>query len=186
MIVQFDNTTNLEPPTHIFAVRSKDHHHGTYTLFPIHALVISTGCAHLPSLPYSPAFPPGEAPPQLTLPVVSLSIPSPPMFHPLVNYLYLRQNSVILDVLLPIEDNQVDPFIEMSKKQAEQFSIQELLINVRKIHDLWANASALGIFDPHLFTTMEFAWEICTGALSIALNEPLDSGIDVFPEEIST
>ncbi|GJJ14741.1 hypothetical protein Clacol_009008 [Clathrus columnatus] len=181
MLVKFNNT-DLEPPTHILAVHSKQQN-GLFTLYPVHALVVSTGCAHLPLLPDSPAIPPGAAMPELTLPVVSLSIPSPSMFQPILNYLYMRQNDVILDVLLPIEDNEVDPFIEMSKKQAEQFSVKELLINARKIWGLWANASALGIFDDHLFTTMEIAWEICIGALNISLDKPLDSGVDVPPED---
>lgn len=172
LLVQFECT--LEPPTHILAVRSKQNRN-VVTLFPIHALVMSTGCAHLPLLPYSPAVPPETAEPQFTLPVVYLSLPSPELFPPILNFLYMRHTSVIFEELLPIEDSPTEPVIEWSKRQAHKYSREELLTNAQRIWGLWANASALGIFDDQLFTALEFAWEVGINALDLIFNGSTDS-----------
>lgn len=171
LLVQFD--TSLEPPTHVLAIRSKQNRN-MVTLYPCHALIMSTGCAHLPLLPFSPAVPPENAEPQFTLPVVYLSLPSPETFRPILNFLYMRHTSVIFEELLPIEDSPTEPVIEWSKRQAHKYSREELLTNAQKIWGLWANASALGIFDDQLFTALEFAWEVGINALDLIFNGSTD------------
>lgn len=162
------NDISGSPPTHVVAVYTqsttlqKQH----ISLYPVHALVLAATCANLPPLPYSkPAIPeyPGST---VTLPVHPLSIPSPEMFSAVIHYLYTLRTDALLRALLPIPAHLAIPSPEQLTREFSSYSPNTLRPYLNRIHGLWMNVAALGIFDENLWRTMEAAWEVLHGALA--------------------
>lgn len=162
------NDNSGSPPTHVLAVYTqgtglqKQH----ISLYPIHALVLVATCANLPPLSYSkPAIPefPGST---VTLPVIPLSIPSPEMFAAVIHYLYTLRTDTLLRALLPIPAHTTIPSPEQLTRELSTYPPGTLHPYMHRVHGLWMNVTALGIFDENLWRTMEAAWEVLHGALA--------------------
>ncbi|KIJ27968.1 hypothetical protein M422DRAFT_190333 [Sphaerobolus stellatus SS14] len=147
-------------PTHVLAVYSTPSALAKQRvlLHSIHALILAATCANLPPLPYST---PARGPSTVTLPVIPLSIPSPEMFGALLEYLYTFDTDALICSLLPVSNagNGIPPpDVMASKLQANPKSIPGCLA---RIHGLYNDVCALGVFDEKLWRTIEAAWEVC-------------------------
>ncbi|KAF8574040.1 hypothetical protein K439DRAFT_1373599 [Ramaria rubella] len=161
---------SIEPPSHILAVYSQNYAH--VTLFPAHALILATYCAHLPALPTSKPNIPAASGDAVIVPVVPLRIPSTGTFSLLLSFLYTNRADTLMNQLIPVGDSQtMEPLTQKSR--------ESLVNDARKVYGLWRNASSLGIFDDKLFQTLEMAWEVLLDALSTVSRQSLDAGLEV-------
>ncbi|GJJ14749.1 hypothetical protein Clacol_010593 [Clathrus columnatus] len=162
------NDISGSPPTHAFAVYTpptalqKQH----VSLYPVHALVLAATCANLPPLPYSKPAIPEYRGSTIALPVVPLSISSPEMFAVLIHYLYTLRTDTLLRALLPLSGHASIPSPDQLTREFSTYPPSTLQPYLHRIHGLWMNITALGIFDEKLWRTMEAAWEILHGALA--------------------
>lgn len=88
------NSKAVEPATHLFAIpSSSSQSRKTFTLYPIHASIITSHCSRLPALPPSTAS-------SSSLPVLPLGIPHASSFPMLQAYLYTKRTDILLSSLL--------------------------------------------------------------------------------------
>ena len=161
------NNISAHAPTHILAIQAK--HIKRMFLYPVHAIIFATQCASLPPFPHSHPTTPAEAGGKLTLPVLPLLIPSPSTFPIINEYLYTKCVDRIYAVLLPISvPGARRSTHHFSETCAATFTVQALLSYADRVHGLWANVEALGVFDERLSQAMEMAWEVLLGALMIS------------------
>ncbi|KAJ7628684.1 hypothetical protein FB45DRAFT_1059396 [Roridomyces roridus] len=150
------NDAVTHPPSHMLAV-----HDGSRTrfgvtrvrLFPIHELVLRTTCAFLPVLPGPVPLSAAEKFPcededespvsRMTIPVVTLSLPSLATFPLLQTYLYTKEPSTLLNCLLPPPDATLD----------------RLRRHAAIICGLYNNARSLGVVDQELWDLLEVVWD---------------------------
>ncbi|KAF8516051.1 hypothetical protein JB92DRAFT_2716292 [Gautieria morchelliformis] len=169
------NDVSVEPPSHIIAAYGTTDNR--IVLFPVHAIILVTNCAHLPTLPISrpdtPAAPGGV----VTLPVIPLRLPSPASFPILLSYLYTKRPEPLLAELLTAPSTS--SIAQLARAQAAAFPVQALVANILKAQGLWNNASALGISDDKLFQALELAWEVLLQALGISTGQSVEAGITV-------
>ncbi|KIJ36203.1 hypothetical protein M422DRAFT_179763 [Sphaerobolus stellatus SS14] len=154
-------------PSHLFAIYSKTSSH--VSIHPAHALILAAHCANLPSLPPSTSSPAADSLPdelKLTLPVVPLCLPSPPNFPMLLHYLYTKKIDHLLASLLPATSFSTSSMDQMTSNFAATFTIQALLTHAARVHGLWSNVVALGVFDEKLWKAMEMVWDVLVGALA--------------------
>ncbi|KAJ6464085.1 hypothetical protein C8R45DRAFT_840748, partial [Mycena sanguinolenta] len=86
-------------PTHVLAISSKHgSSHAEASLFAVHAVVLAAHCAKLPALP--PTLAPGGH--TLALPVLPITLPSPPAFSILHAWMYTGRLDAALASLLPL------------------------------------------------------------------------------------
>jgi hypothetical protein len=158
---------SADTPTHLFAVHSKPT--TRVSLYPVHALVFAAHCANLPPIPHTNSAAPAEDGKKIVLPVVPLCLPNPPTFSMLLNYLYTKRGDHLLSVLLPIPARGQKPQLkQLSRTAATTFTVQALLSYAAKVHGLWCNVTALGVFDERLSQVIEVAWEVLLDALAIS------------------
>ena len=88
-------------PTHILAVYSspEKHQRQHFTLYPVHAIVLATHCANLPSFPALKSSPALKG--TMNIPVLPLGLPSATTFPLLQSYLYTKRIDTLLSKLLP-------------------------------------------------------------------------------------
>jgi hypothetical protein len=160
------NNISGEAPTHLLAVHSKPA--TRVSLFPVHALVLAAHCAHVPPFPHADSKTPAEAGSKLTLPVTPFCIPNPETFSIILYYLYTKRMERVFAALLPIPLRGVKPSIDqLSQLYAATFTVHTLLSHAAKVHGLWSNVTALGVFDDKLSRVIEVAWEVLLSALAI-------------------
>ncbi|KAF8488120.1 hypothetical protein JB92DRAFT_2757760 [Gautieria morchelliformis] len=161
------NDIAADAPTHLFAVYARSA--TRISIHPVHALVLASHCANLPSLPDSKPTLPTQVGSTLTLPVVPICLPSPETFPILMHYLYTKRGDHLLASLLPIPAQGVTPALDqLSKTLAATFTVQALLSRAARVHGLWSNVAALGVFDERLWRGIEMVWEVLLGALAIS------------------
>jgi len=177
------NNQSSDLPTHMLAVYSRQSSASPnptrrVTLYPIHNIIMALHCAHLPVLPKSTATEPDSVG-QMTLPVVPLCIPSPETFSRLSAYLYTKNASYLLSMLLPTGTLTppsilaLDTYIDGDSPELQQFQAKlratytpyALLTCGMTINGVWRNVCALGIFDDQLWEVLDLAWEAIIGAL---------------------
>ena len=142
-------------PTHMLAVCSSSpqpNEPRQITMYPTHHLVLASHCANLPPLPPScPSLPgPSSTSSTVTIPVVSLCIPSPPTFPLLHSYLYTKDVRHLVSALFSLSDP------DAPKRQAAL------------IHGVWSNAYALGVVDENLFDVLDKAWALVSAKLRVS------------------
>lgn len=158
---------STDTPTHLFAVHSKPA--TRVCLYPVHALIFAAHCAHLPPIPYVNSAEATEDGKKLILPVVPLCLPNPPTFPMLLHYLYTKRGDHLLAALLPMAPRGPKPSLtQLSRTFAATFTVQALLSYAAKVHGLWSNVAALGVFDEKLSRAIEVAWEVVLDALAIS------------------
>ena len=161
------NDLSGEAPTHLVAVYSRPAMR--VSLHPAHALVLAVHCAHLPLLPKTTSPEPTEVGGTRTLPVIPLCLPSPSTFPILIHYLYTKRADQLLASLLPMPPRDAAQSLsQLSQMFAATFTVQALLSHAAKVHGLWSNVAALGVFDEKLFRAIELVWELVLGALAIS------------------
>lgn len=161
------NDLGADAPTHLFAVYSRSA--TRISIHPVHALVLAAHCAHLPSLPYSKPTTPTEIGGTLTLPVVPLCVPNPATFPILLHYLYTKRGDHLLASLLPMPPRDATQSLQQfSQTFAATFTVQALLSHAARVHGLWSNVAALGVFDEKLSRAIEMVWEVLLGALAVS------------------
>ncbi|KAK2460855.1 hypothetical protein APHAL10511_007325 [Amanita phalloides] len=172
-----------EFPTHILALSSSTSAASDQVrLFPVHSLVLASHCARLPRLPPSQA---SGSSSQLTLPVLTMSVPSPAAFAVLHQYMYHHRLDTVLKALFPLPANflqsvshhtiQATLSSEPTLRQLSSYlcasassNLQTLTSHAAHVKELWQDMAALGLFDPELWDTIDLAWEIVLGALNLA------------------
>lgn len=175
------NDFSSDMPTHMLAVYSRQSSVSPnptrrVMLFPTHNIVMALHCAHLPMLPKSTATEPDSVG-QMTLPVIPLCVPSPETFSRLSSYLYTKDASHLLSMLLPtgmltsllshadMLDADAPEVQQFSNKLCATYTPHALLTHAMTINGLWRNVCALGIFDARLWEVLDLAWDIVIGAL---------------------
>ena len=150
-------------PTHIFAICSSvASQKRRAVLYPVHGLVVAAHCANLPVLPQSQ---PQSGATNVSLPVVPLALPSPPMFPLLLAYLYKGRVQEVLSALFPFGVADAAPRDHL-KRTIEACSVSGLLSLAMKTHGLWSIVATLGIFDQPLWRTIEYAWATLLDAIA--------------------
>ncbi|KAI6132915.1 hypothetical protein EV401DRAFT_1914900 [Pisolithus croceorrhizus] len=172
-------------PTHMLALSKPSSNDTSVTLVPTHAVVIASQCASLPRLPptYAPAQPGATA--SVTLPVLSLSVPSPSAFAPLHAFLYTHSVANLLSALLPaVPSNFLSTLTSHQALRGTLASgpalhslsahlmssapgLSALTGVAQRIAAVWRNAVALGIHDPELWDCLDLAWEVVLGAMNL-------------------
>jgi hypothetical protein len=168
-------------PSHMFAIANTNK--SKATLYPCHHLLFAAQCTKLPALPPSR---PQVIEGQVTLPVVSISLPSPETFPLVRDFLYTRGCDRFLASLMPSLSSKDIPQAgsgssgivpALSRALSQTLSTEKLMERAMMIHGVWANACALGVVDESLWRSMETAWAIVTGALV------LSTGHSVFDDD---
>ncbi|KAG5643516.1 hypothetical protein DXG03_000708 [Asterophora parasitica] len=169
-------------PTHVLAVTASKNPSEGAMLFPVHSIVLATHCAHLP--PLSPS-PPRPHSPSIQLPVLPLSMPSPPAFAILHSFMYHHRLDSVLKGLFPMPSGFLQSVShdavrgalasgstlhQLSSYLAQSASgnLTTLMTHVAHVKELWQNMVALGVHDPELWDTLDLAWEVILGALNLA------------------
>jgi hypothetical protein len=164
---------SVEPPTHVIAAYGSANNR--VVLFPVHAIILVTSCAYLPTLPVSRPEPPAAPGGFVTLPVIPLRLPSSASFPILLSYLYTKRPEPLLaEVLSPQSTSSI---AQLARAQAAAFPVRTLIANTLMVQGLWNNVSALGIGDDKLFRTLELAWEVLLQALGISTGQSVETGI---------
>ena len=170
-------------PSHMFAIANSSK--SKATLYPCHHLLFALQCSKLPVLPMSQ---PRVVDGQVTLPVISISLPSPETFPLIRDFLYTRGCDRFLAALMPSLSYKDIPQVDsnagsagivpaLSRALAQTLNTEKLMERAMMIHGVWANTCALGIADESLWRSMETAWAIVTGALV------LSTGHSVFDDD---
>ncbi|KAF8501858.1 hypothetical protein BU17DRAFT_78416 [Hysterangium stoloniferum] len=166
---------SASPPTHLFAVYSKTA--SRVAIHPAHSLVLAAHCANLSPLPPSPsgytypctASSPAAAHPNPILPVVPLCIPHPASFPVLMHYLYTKRADHLFAALLPAGAGvAMQGLPQLAQHFATTVTVQALLAHAARVHGLWSNVAALGVFDDGLSRSVEMVWEVLVEALAIS------------------
>ncbi|KAI6002068.1 hypothetical protein EDD15DRAFT_2158212 [Pisolithus albus] len=172
-------------PTHMLALSKPSSNDTSVILVPTHAVVLASQCASLPRLPptHAPAHPGATA--TVTLPVLSLSVPSPSAFAPLHAFLYTHSMTNLLSALLPavpstflstLTSHQALRGTLASGPALHSLSVHLMssapglgaLTGVaQRIAAVWRNAVALGVHDPELWDCVDLAWEVVLGAMNL-------------------
>lgn len=160
--------TSVPAPSHILAVWSKGKDTTaprTVEIRPVHELLFAATCAHLPAFPAAarPTCEDGKT----RLPVVPLCIPHLPTFGLLQHYLYTHQADRLLAGLLPKPPTPVAPE-ETAARLAQSCSPATLINHALRVHGLWSNVCALGIFDDKLWRVIDFSWALLMESLKLA------------------
>lgn len=102
-----------------------------------------------------------------SLPVIPLAIKSPETFSILIEYLYTQSSDNLLRSLLPVSAfGDIPPPAKLVKELARTCAPITLQVHLHRIHGLWSNVTALGVFDQGLWQTMEAAWEVLQDAIA--------------------
>lgn len=152
-------------------------------MFPFHDIVLVTHCAHLPPLPQRPDPTPqvqANSSTTISLPIVAVRLPNPDLFKSIFIYLYSKNSSNLLNMLIPLpisampsrdsaSATPIEDFnLKVSQALAHTFTPAKLVEQLRVIHGLWSNVVMLGIEDPGLWHAMQYAWDVLIGAGEIA------------------
>ncbi|KAL0946233.1 hypothetical protein HGRIS_012492 [Hohenbuehelia grisea] len=186
-----DIPTHLRP-THALAVYSSQPSGGRtkVTLYPTHKQIHNICCHILPPLPGAVKDAEKDI---ITVPVVTLALPSPQTFPLLSAYLYTKQQRALFASFLPpgcrvpdnlqpdadINDDDIEPFGNVI---AQTYTAQAILQCVLKVNGVWRNACALGVTDQRLWDTVDLVWEVLLSALAISTGLPKDQ----WPERMCT
>ena len=161
------NDISSEAPTHLLAVHAKPA--TRVSLFPVHAIILAAHCARLPPFPPSSSRTPAEAGSKITFPVTPFFIPNPETFPIILHYLYTKRVDRLFSALLPLPLQSGKPSIdELSRTYSSTFTVQALLYHAARVHGLWSNVAALGIFDERLSQVIEVAWDVLLKALAVS------------------
>ncbi|KAF8501853.1 hypothetical protein BU17DRAFT_58869 [Hysterangium stoloniferum] len=156
------NDFSASGPTHLLAIYSKTA--PRVSIHPAHGLVFAAHCAHLPPLPT-----PTSDSAKNTLPVVPLCLPNPASFPILMHYLYTKRPDHLFASLLPMAPgSSIQGLSQLAHSFAATFTVQALLAHVSRVHGLWSNVAALGIFDEKLSRSIEMVWEVLVESLAIS------------------
>ncbi|KAF8584615.1 hypothetical protein K439DRAFT_1281042, partial [Ramaria rubella] len=157
------NDISTTTPTHLVAVYSKPSalQKQRISLHATHGLILAANCANLPPLPYSKPDIPAYPGTMISLPVVPLAIQSPDTFPILLEYLYTQRSEYLLRSILPLSSRgpipPPDQLVGELLATCSPITLQNCLY---RIHGLWSNVTALGVYDEKLWRTMEAAWEV--------------------------
>ncbi|KAJ7471858.1 hypothetical protein FB451DRAFT_1089971 [Mycena latifolia] len=170
-------------PTHTLAISNASPSGPTdmHLVFPVHALVLAAHCSKLPQLP--PPAP--RASSSVHLPVLPLALPSAPAFSILHAFMYTHRLDAVLTALFPIPPRFLQSLTHKTVRAALQSgadlhhlsahlcaasasNMQVLMTHTAHVKELWQDMVALGIDDAALWDTVELAYEIVLGALSLA------------------
>ena len=160
------NDVSSEAPTHLLAVHAKPA--TRVSLFPVHAIVLAAHCARLPPFPKSESWTPAEAGSKISLSVTPFCLPNPETFSIVLYYLYTKRVDRLFSALLPLPLQGGKSIDQLSRRYSSTFTVQALLSQAAKVHGLWSNVAALGIFDERLSQVIEVAWKVLLTALAIS------------------
>ncbi|VDB87181.1 unnamed protein product [Peniophora sp. CBMAI 1063] len=180
------NNCEGEMPSHCLAIWSLDRqlsppqldNNINVTLYPVHGSVLAVNAAHLPVLvPGTPAAPrtPGS---RMEVPVVSLALPAPHMFNPLLRYMYTKDHNALFasmfpaGALPPIGETPRERMLAGATSLAQMVPREVLFRMASCITGFWRNVCFIGVFDDALWATMDLAWEIILSALAMSQPTP--------------
>ena len=158
------NDISSDAPTHLLAVHAKSA--TRVSLFPVHAIILAANCARLPAFPPSSSRTPAEAGSKITFPVTPFFIPDPDTFSIILYYLYTKRVDHLFSALLPLPLQGKTSIDELSRTYSSTFTVQALLSHANRVHGIWSNVAALGIFDERLSQVIEVAWKVLLTALA--------------------
>ncbi|KAG7439414.1 uncharacterized protein BT62DRAFT_939016 [Guyanagaster necrorhizus] len=148
-------------PIHVLAISSSKIPSEHCMVFPIHALVLASHCAHLPVIP--PAH--SQAGQSLVkLPVLPFALPSPQAFGIIHNFMYTHRLEPVFRSLLPVPVG----FFQSISHETEQGDLQKPTTHAVHVKELWQDMTAIGIYSTDLWDAVDLAWRIVIGALTIA------------------
>lgn len=158
-------------PSHILAVTSTaaSSDRRKVDLYPVHSLILATQCAKMMPFPPSPTIEAGQQ--AVKLPIVTIAIPHPESFRPLLLFLYSKNPAKLAKDLMPLapppklfEDHSLIP--GYAARLAKTFTEGALLRFAAHIFGLWKNVCAFSIDNRTLWTAMDILWDIYILALT--------------------
>lgn len=171
--IPYTSSSNF-PPNYCLAVRKTPPYStadmtdpaSAGTILPIHDLIYRTNCAHLPHIsPRDPSLA------SESLPLIHITLPSPPTLPILNTYLYTQRTDILLSSLISVPSGLGFPTPTsrsgLTHVLADQLDIRNLMERIAKIHGVWSNVCSLGIADPNLWRGLDTAWEVVLGAIAI-------------------
>ncbi|KZV67724.1 hypothetical protein PENSPDRAFT_611012 [Peniophora sp. CONT] len=181
------NDCSGEIPTHCLAVWPLDRQQGQQdlekalpvTLYPVHGSVLAINAAHLPVLPAGTPAAPRTRGSRMQVPVVSLAVPAPNAFNPLLRYMYTKDHNALFASFFPagaipsVATTPREQVLAGAETLARMVPRSVLFRIASGLTGLWRNTCFLGVFDDALWATMDLAWEVTLSALAMSAPEPI-------------
>ncbi|KAJ8487949.1 hypothetical protein ONZ51_g3863 [Trametes cubensis] len=154
-------------------------------MYPTHGAIWAAYCSRLPTLPQKPArikllvdARPGRPRAScLRLPVVPLAIPYPPMFLPIMMFIYSFRKSTFVNMLLASEvvlspEHEGDPAAEKlipqhARALAAKCDMRKLCQLAKNVYGAYRNMVALGVVEDRMWEALNFAWETVIAAMEL-------------------
>ncbi|OSD00447.1 hypothetical protein PYCCODRAFT_1453256 [Trametes coccinea BRFM310] len=156
-------------------------------IYPTHAAIWAAYCARLPPMPKKPTKlkviadprPGGRRAYVLRLPMVPVAVPYPPMFFPVMQFVYTYRKSSFVNLLLPCADfvlppdNFHDPPPEQTipryaQALAESFELRTLCRYAKNVHGAYRNMVALGVVEDRMWDALDYAWKTILTAMDLS------------------
>ncbi|KAI0372430.1 hypothetical protein BV20DRAFT_1050760 [Pilatotrama ljubarskyi] len=156
------------------------------SIYPTHAAIWAAYCSRLPAILPKPAKlkvfldprPGMRKPSVLRLPMVPIAVPYPPMFFPIMLFVYTYRKSSFIQLLLPCDDfklppdSPADPPPEVTipiyaQKLAESCDLLRLCQLAKNVHGAYRNMVALGVVEDRMWEALDYAWKTVLTAMDL-------------------
>ncbi|KAI8989187.1 hypothetical protein BD414DRAFT_514856 [Trametes punicea] len=156
-------------------------------LYPTHAAIWAAYCSRLPEMPKKPSklkiIADSRQATQrafvLRLPMVPIALPCPPMFLPIMQFVYMYRRGRFVNALLPCSDfmlppdHQLDPLPQEAIPQYAQAlaatsDLPKLCRYAKNVHGAYRNMVALGVVEERMWEALHYAWETILTAMDLA------------------
>ncbi|KAG8985778.1 hypothetical protein FRB94_004570 [Tulasnella sp. JGI-2019a] len=151
------------PPTHVLVLYS-DRPNTPRHYSAIHALTLLAHCQDIPNVITEPRKTPITA-----LPVISLKVPSPPTFPIILDFFYSLHTPSMAAQFLPIDTEAfrtlAGPDFNGTPEAtacvlAQMMTARSLVDSARRVHAIYENAAALGIWHEGFWSALSTAWTV--------------------------
>lgn len=154
-------------------------------IYPTHGAIWAAYCSRLPTLPQKPsrikvlvdARPGRPRASCLRLPVVPITVPYPPMFFPIMQFVYTFRKATFVNTLLASEvglsnEHEADPAPEKSIPQharalADKCDLKKLCQLAKNVHGAYRNMVALGVVEDRMWDALNYAWDTVITAMEL-------------------
>ncbi|KAI0327512.1 hypothetical protein GY45DRAFT_1108850 [Cubamyces sp. BRFM 1775] len=154
-------------------------------MYPTHGAIWAAYCSRLPTLPQKaprikvlvdarPGRPRASC---LRLPVVPIAVPYPPMFFPIMMFVYTFRKSTFVNMLLASEvllshEHEADQAPERSIPQharalAAKCDLRKLCQLAKNVHGAYRNMVTLGVVEDRMWDALNFAWDTVISAMEL-------------------